>query len=651
MIKKNEGQQKGYYLYLLAKLYQEGTLDVKKNLKKSIKYFEDASVLDSDSAQYELGVLYQNGNGVDNNILQSKNYYQLASQKNHAKALLALGRLYKNGAEGIPKNLHKAIEYLLLAWKVGNATAELELNEIALLNLHFSDEEINKTYLLYLASKGYNEYMYSFAAISEEDQQYERAFNYYSKAAANDYWLAYYKLAIFYQEGLYIPQSTRQAIIHHLKAANHGIQESAEILKAYDITKYLSSNNLDYLHYTADTGNSLSQYKLYMLYIKGKNVKKDIAKALIYCQKSALGRHTEAMYKLGMIYRNGDLTTKDYTTAFRWFRKAAYLGHSLSKYELAEMYANQLGTNLTQDKNIFWAIKWYLSAANDGIEKSLLKLNKYDLSKHVLDSDLEIIKYKANRGYKDDQYKLGMYYLNQLNDTNAIRWLKKSFRNGKSSASIELAEIYAKGKCQQDTNYALSYEWYREALKNNLKDERLEFGIAYTFFKSKQYQKFRNNISEESLDKTIKMIYNYMSLLNKLNINLDLKVYNALGRLHFLNKSYGQSILEYTNYITKSNFKEACKINLINSLYRRSLSFMAIQHYKSAITDIDYSILIMNECTKVSKELEGEIYHTKGDIALDMKNHSEACKAYLKAEELGQVLKRDIKNICNHNNK
>ena len=582
------------------------------------------------------------------NPVLARDYYDLAAQNNNIQALFALANIYHEGTTGIEENTSKAIEYYLLAWNLGHDEAALALDNMLLLNLNFEDKKIHKLYLKYLASKGYNEYIYKFALLSEEEQNYETAFNYYSKAAAHDYWLAFYKLAVFYQKGWHIPKNMRQAVIYHLKAANHNIPESKTALKTLPISQYISTENLDYLNYTADTGNTASQFKLYQLYTEGKSVPKDLSKALSYCQQAAHNHHQEAMFVLGETYKTGILTDQDHDNAFKWFRKAAYLGHSQAKYELANMYSEGHGENISEEKRKFWAIKWYLSAANDGVEEALLKLDKFDIDQYISSSDLEAVKYKAHRADPAAQFKLGMYKLNQLNDSSALEWLEKAAQNGKPQAYLELAEIYAKGKCDQKINYVKAYDWYVLANRAKVKDRRLNVGLASSFFKSKRYQ--LDTITRRGVKWSITHINIYKRVLNLNKRKVEPAIFDYLGDLYVLDSVHNQAITAYSDYIKFSSSDSLkCDLTLIQVLKKRALAYQVFgdeTSYKNALIDAEYALLLFKDCTIQDKNLEGELYYIIGDLNLLSNDKSKACQNFVKAEKLGYKLKEGLKNSC-----
>ena len=65
------------------------------NYEAAVAYFQDAADQGHARAQYNLGVCYENGRGVEQNYEMAAKYYQLAADQGHAKAqqrLKALAR-------------------------------------------------------------------------------------------------------------------------------------------------------------------------------------------------------------------------------------------------------------------------------------------------------------------------------------------------------------------------------------------------------------------------------------------------------------------------------------------------------------------------------------------------------------------------------
>lgn len=59
----------------------------------------------------DLGDMYCNGMGVEQDLTAARAYYEKAAEHGHAGALRNLGALYAAGAAGMEKDLEKAMEF------------------------------------------------------------------------------------------------------------------------------------------------------------------------------------------------------------------------------------------------------------------------------------------------------------------------------------------------------------------------------------------------------------------------------------------------------------------------------------------------------------------------------------------------------------
>ena len=79
-----------------------------------------------DSAQYNLGVIYANGEGVPQDYEEAVKWYRLAAEQGHASAQSNLGVMYVNG-EGVPQDYEEAVKWYRLAAEQGHAVAQYNL--------------------------------------------------------------------------------------------------------------------------------------------------------------------------------------------------------------------------------------------------------------------------------------------------------------------------------------------------------------------------------------------------------------------------------------------------------------------------------------------------------------------------------------------
>ncbi len=78
---------------------------------------------DSTDAQYNLGVLYIEGLGVERNLEQARFWFLRAAEKLHVEALYNLGHLSLDGL-GVEKDIHKALDWWKQAAEGGYAPAQ-----------------------------------------------------------------------------------------------------------------------------------------------------------------------------------------------------------------------------------------------------------------------------------------------------------------------------------------------------------------------------------------------------------------------------------------------------------------------------------------------------------------------------------------------
>lgn len=108
----------------------------------------------------------------------------------------------------------------------------------------------------------------------------------------------------------------------------------------------------------AEFGDSLAQLQWALICLCGKSqkeakpLKKRVAEAIIWLEKSCKQRCTQAQFILGCVY---DVYTENKEEAFRWWKKAAEQEDARAIVRIAECLLNGNGV----EKDIDEAIKWY----------------------------------------------------------------------------------------------------------------------------------------------------------------------------------------------------------------------------------------------------------------------------------------------------
>ena len=93
------------------------------------RYYTRAAELGNTTAMYDLGVLYANGHGVEQDYVQARAWYQKAADAGNANAMTNLGTLYQLG-QGVQQDYAQARAWYQKAADKGNADAKQNLESI-----------------------------------------------------------------------------------------------------------------------------------------------------------------------------------------------------------------------------------------------------------------------------------------------------------------------------------------------------------------------------------------------------------------------------------------------------------------------------------------------------------------------------------------
>jgi TPR repeat protein len=113
--------------YNLGVCYNDGD-GVEKNSTQAVYWYRKAAEQGHAKAQNNLGVCYNDGDGVEKNYTQEVYWYRKAAEQGYAKAQYNLGICYFNGdGNGVDKNHTQAVYWFRKAAEQGDAEAQYNL--------------------------------------------------------------------------------------------------------------------------------------------------------------------------------------------------------------------------------------------------------------------------------------------------------------------------------------------------------------------------------------------------------------------------------------------------------------------------------------------------------------------------------------------
>ena len=171
-----------------VKAYERG------KYKAALRQFRALAEEGHAGAQFYLGLMYDNGEGLPENAHQAVLWYHKAAEQGYADAQNNLGVMYEKG-EGVPKDAIQAVFWYRKAAEQGFAIAQYSLGR------------------MYANGWGIR-------------KDYSQAVFWYRKAAEQRLALAQCNLGVMYFNGWGVPQDYNQAISWYRKAAEQGLAEA-----------------------------------------------------------------------------------------------------------------------------------------------------------------------------------------------------------------------------------------------------------------------------------------------------------------------------------------------------------------------------------------------------------------------------------------
>ena len=104
----------------------------------------------------------------------------------------------------------------------------------------------------------------------------------------------------------------------------------------------------------ASKGDKESLYDLGNMHLEGVGTNIDVVKAIAAFEQSANQGHTKAAYKIGLIFYEGNGIKPNSKHAFKWFRQAAEGGYPAAQYYLGKLYAAGKGVKRDRAEALVW---------------------------------------------------------------------------------------------------------------------------------------------------------------------------------------------------------------------------------------------------------------------------------------------------------
>jgi len=176
---------------------------------------------------------------------------------------------------------------------------------------------------------------------------YDKAAEWFQKAAKTGNPNAQFYLAFIYKEARGLPEDAHKAAELNEQAAIKGsVTAQIALARQYvtgDGVKPDYSRAAKLLLKAAESGHVVAQTLLGDLYVQGRGLPQDYVKAADLYEGAAGDWHAVAQAKLGDLYRRGKGVPRDYAKAVEWCQKAADQGFPTGLAYLGHLYATGKG--------------------------------------------------------------------------------------------------------------------------------------------------------------------------------------------------------------------------------------------------------------------------------------------------------------------
>ncbi|AVO27790.1 SEL1-like repeat protein [Megasphaera elsdenii] len=321
-------------------------------------------------------------------------------------------------------------------------------------------------------------------------QAYEKALEWYQKAAGKGYAQAQFNLGYMYYHGQGVKQSYEKAVEWYQKAAEQGdVTSQFHLGNMYENgrgVKRSYERAAKWYQKAAEQGDAQAQSYLGNMYEKGQGIEQSYEKAVEWYQKSAKQGNADGQYHLGYMYNHGQGIELSYEKAVEWYQKSAEQGNADGQYHLGYMYVNGCGIKQSFER----AVKWYRKAAEQGDACGQNDLGTmYECGYGVEQSYEKAVSWyrkSAEQGNADGQFYLGYMYKNgrgvEQSYEKAVKWYRKAAEQGNALAQNNLGNMHETGRGVEQS-YEKAVAWYRKAAEQGNAVGQYNLGDMYEYGK------------------------------------------------------------------------------------------------------------------------------------------------------------------------
>lgn len=493
----------------MGEYYYYGSFGCRRDMKEAIKWYEMGAKSNEPTCVFTLGLIYEEGDGVQKNILKAADWYQKGAQAGIPSCLYNLGKLIIN--KEISGEEEKGFNLIQQAAESGYSFAQNYMGRAYRFGWYVNANPVRATnWFTKAAEQNMPDAMCNLGDMySYEDGltiDYEKAFYWYEKAAETKHSRALTELGDMYYAGKGVRQDYQKAMEYYQKACDEGYPYAFYSL---GFMYWKGQGTLpdkekaqEYLSQAAAMGNE-SAFQLLNRMDHESEEEKDIdpfaRQAYLEAQQALADKETEkyinllsqsanlgyvqALNDLGDLYFNGELAPKHMGKAYEYFLKASQNGSGYGSYSCGFILmkgSSDIPRDIEKGLSMFrLAVEQNNKAATRDLARYYYSLETEEDNRKALDYYLQYIEY--NPKDTDTLLHIGLIYESGLGVPLNIDLARRYYERAAEQDETGMAYNFLGGTYMNDeeteSNEQKAVHYFQKAIE--LGNTNAMFRISY----------------------------------------------------------------------------------------------------------------------------------------------------------------------------
>ena len=493
----------------MGEYYYYGSFGCRRDMKEAIKWYEMGAKSNEPTCVFTLGLIYEEGDGVQKNILKAADWYQKGAQAGIPSCLYNLGKLIIN--KEISGEEEKGFNLIQQAAESGYSFAQNYMGRAYRFGWYVNANPVRATnWFTKAAEQNMPDAMCNLGDMySYEDGltiDYEKAFYWYEKAAETKHSRALTELGDMYYAGKGVRQDYQKAMEYYQKACDEGYPYAFYSLGFMywkgQVTLPDKEKAQEYLSQAAAMGNE-SAFQLLNRMDHESEEEKDIdpfaRQAYLEAQQALADKETEkyinllsqsanlgyvqALNDLGDLYFNGELAPKHMGKAYEYFLKASQNGSGYGSYSCGFILmkgSSDIPRDIEKGLSMFrLAVDQNYKAATRDLARYYYSLETEEDNRKALDYYLQYIEY--NPKDTDTLLHIGLIYESGLGVPLNIDLARRYYERAAEQDETGMAYNFLGGTYMNDeeteSNERKAVHYFQKAIE--LGNTNAMFRISY----------------------------------------------------------------------------------------------------------------------------------------------------------------------------